>query len=127
MKRGGPLQRRTPLKAKTGLNRSTPLPRGGGLIRSAPLKPQSAKRRQENRQRKTVLLAKYGRGPVQCEVPWCVRWADDAHEVLTRARGGSITDPDNIRAVCRPCHDAITAEAPWAYEIGFLKHSWEAA
>jgi hypothetical protein len=133
MKRSGPIQRRTPLKAKTPLQpgkpleRKTPLKAGGTLDRSTPIRQQSAKRQRENRERKAVLVAKYGTGPVQCEVPWCVRWADDAHEILTRARGGSITDPDNIRAVCRTCHDAITDEAPWAYEIGFLKHSWEAA
>jgi hypothetical protein len=72
-----------------------------------------------------MLQAKYPDKPM-CEVPFCLRWADDAHEPLTRARGGSITDPENCRAVCRPHHDEITFEEPeWAYELGFLVHSWD--
>jgi hypothetical protein len=122
-----PLRNTTPLAQGKPLERKTPLRSTGNLDRSTPIAKQSKKRQRENRERRDVLTAKYGTGPVQCEVPWCGRWADDAHEVLTRARGGSITDPDNIRAVCRPCHDAITGEVPWAYEIGFLKHSWEVA
>lgn len=54
----------------------------------------------------------------------CGRWADDGHEPLTRGRGGSITDPDNIEPPCRYCHDAIGLEPAWAYELGLLKHSW---
>ena len=119
--------RRTPLAQGKPLERKTPLRSTGNLDRSAPIRQQSAKRQRENRERRKVVTEKYGAGPVWCEVPGCFRPADDAHEVLTRARGGSITDPDNIRAVCRPCHDAITAEAPWAYELGFLRHSWEVA
>jgi predicted metal-binding protein len=40
---------------------------------------------------------------------------DDMHEILSRARGGSITDPDNILLVCRSCHRWVT-ENPWAAE-----------
>ena len=127
MKRSNPPARRTPLRQGKPLERKTPLKQGGNLDRTTPLKAQSQKRQRENRERRTAVTEKYGTGPVWCEVPGCFRLADDAHEVLTRARGGSITDPDNIRAVCRPCHDAITGEAPWAYELGFLKHSWEAS
>lgn len=100
---------------------------GNSPQRSAPLAKQSKKRQRENRERRKVVTEKYGTGLVWCEVPWCTSLADDAHEPLTRARGGSITDPDNIRAVCRPHHDEIGTEPAWAYEIGFLKHSWEVA
>jgi hypothetical protein len=73
-----------------------------------------------------MLQAKYP-GITLCEVPFCNRVADDPHEPLTRARGGSITDPENVKAVCRPHHDEITFEEPeWAYDLGFLKHSWPA-
>lgn len=127
LRRTKPLQNKTPLKPGKPLERKTPLKAGGNLDRSATLRQQSKKRQAENRERRKVVTAKYGAGPVRCEVPWCTRLADDAHEPLTRARGGSITDPDNIRAVCRPCHDEITDKQPdWAYEIGFLRHSWEA-
>jgi hypothetical protein len=55
--------------------------------------------------------------------------ADDVHEPLTRARGGSITDPGNAVPLCRQCHDEITfqpeSELGWAYDLGLLRHSWE--
>lgn len=89
-----------------------------------PLPLVSKKRTQLIRERRAMLQAKYP-GITLCEVPFCNRIADDAHEPLTRARGGSITDPDNVKAVCRPHHDEITFEEPeWAYDLGFLKHSW---
>lgn len=115
LKQGKPLERKTPLRA------------AGNLDRSTSLREQSKKRQRDNRERRKVVTEKYGTGPVRCEVPWCGDLADDAHEPLTRARGGSITDPDNIRAVCRPHHDEIGTEPEWAYELGFLKHSWEVA
>lgn len=127
MKRGNPPTRRTPLRSKKPLERKTELKAGGNLERSAPLRAQSKKRQAENRERRAMLKAKYGDGLVVCEVPWCRNVANDPHEPLTRARGGSITDPENVRAVCRPCHDEIGTEPAWAYELGFLRHSWEAA
>ena len=88
------------------------------------IKPVSDRRARENRERRAMLQAKYPERPM-CEVPWCTRWADDAHEPLTRGRGGSITDPGNVLAICRPHHDEVTFEEPeWAYELGFLVHSW---
>jgi hypothetical protein len=69
-------------------------------------------------------------GQPPCSRPGCTRLADDLHEPLTRARGGSITDPGNAKPVCRPCHDEITfrpeSELGWAYEAGLLVHSWDA-
>lgn len=111
---------------RSSLRRYTPL-QGGAPLRRTRLRPVSAKRRRENRERRAMLEAKYGDGLVVCEVPWCTNLANDPHEPLTRGRGGSITDPDNVRAVCRPCHRVITDEQPaWAYELKFLVHSWEA-
>lgn len=92
-----------------------------------PLPRVSKKRAAEIRQRRAMLEAKYP-GIVLCEVPFCNQVAIDPHEPLTRARGGSITDPENVKAVCRPHHDEITFEEPdWAYELGFLVHSWDGA
>ena len=71
-------------------------------------------------------------GTVMCECgrPECNRRADDVHEILTRARGGSITDEANVVALSRACHDEITfrpeSELQWAYDAGILKHSWDA-
>ena len=131
--------RHTPLVARTPLGRGKPLGRRAALqsrapleahttlSRSKPLPKVSRKRAREIRERRAMLQAKYP-GITLCEVPFCNRVADDAHEPLTRARGGSITDPGNVKAVCRPHHDEITFEEPeWAYDLGFLVHSWEAA
>jgi hypothetical protein len=106
----------------------------------------SRKRQQENRDRRRMAKQLYPEQPL-CTV-WelasntavnlpadvlagCHQWADDLHEPLTRGRSGSITDPSNVVPLCRPCHDVITF-APestllWAYEVGLLRHSWEAA
>jgi hypothetical protein len=127
VKRGGPLKRYTELKPGKPLERTAPLKAAGNLDRFTPLRKQSTKRQRENRQRRQMLKDKYGTSPVVCEVPWCKNVANDPHEPLTRARGGSITDPDNVRAVCRSCHDEIGKEPAWAYELGFLRHSWEVA
>jgi hypothetical protein len=95
------------------------------MKRGKPLPKVSKKRAALIRVRRAMLQAKYP-GITLCEVPFCNRIADDAHEPLTRARGGSITDPDNVRAICRPHHRELTDEEPeWAYELGFLRHSWD--
>lgn len=95
--------------------------------RDSPMRQVSKKRAAEIRKRRAMLQAKYP-GIVLCEVPYCNRVADDAHEPLTRARGGSITDPANAFAICRPHHREVTDEEPqWAYDLGILVHSWDGA
>ena len=136
MKRSGPPQRKKPmprgssvlaraaLKPRKPFLRSAVLKRSAPMRRHSPLPMVSKKRAREIRERRAMLQAKYP-GVTLCEVPYCNRVADDAHEPLTRARGGSITDPGNVKAVCRPHHDEITFEEPeWAYDLGFLVHSW---
>jgi hypothetical protein len=62
--------------------------------------------------------------------PVCVRCgarADDAHEILSRARGGSITDPANVVPLCRADHDWVTNNPRAAHAEGLSKHSWEGA
>jgi len=54
----------------------------------------------------------------------CSNWATDVHEIMTRARGGSILDEDNVLALCRPCHSFITTEPAFSQEHGFTVHSW---
>lgn len=103
------------------------------LRRKGWIRPVSRARARENRQRRAMVGQLYrGERPL-CAVwelmqpEWCGRWADDAHEPLSRARGGSITDPENHAPLCRPCHTLITDEEPdWAYEAGLLVHSWNA-
>lgn len=107
--------------------------RSAPLCRTTRLRPVSARRQQENRQRRAMVTRLYGGETPLCAVwelmqpQWCGRWADDAHEPLSRARGGSITDPENHAPLCRPCHTLITDKEPgWAYEAGLLVHSWDA-
>lgn len=101
----------------------------GELRRRAPLRPVSAKRAVENRRRRAMIAVLYPDQP-KCIVSWCPLPADDIHEPLTRARGGSITDEANQVPLCRPHHDSITFDPEttlgWAYELGLLVHSWDA-
>lgn len=43
---------------------------------------------------------------------------------MTRARGGSILDPNNILALCRPCHEWIGNHPEEAQECGLIAPSW---
>lgn len=137
--------RRTPLKAVKPMKRTAGLAQGAHLPRRTRLAPVSAKRQAENRERRAMVAALWPERPL-CVVyalsqdhpglvpdqvlGRCERWADDVHEPLTRARGGSITDPGNAVPPCRPCHDEVTfrpeSELGWAYELGLLAHSWDA-
>lgn len=57
----------------------------------------------------------------------CGKPMADIHEPWTRARGGPIDDPRNMRSVCRKCHDWIhnnPAHAEWS---GWLIPSHEGA
>jgi hypothetical protein len=53
----------------------------------------------------------------------CTDYAQDVHEILTRARGGSITDPDNCLALCRRCHSWLTDHPQFSDEWGFTVHA----
>jgi hypothetical protein len=102
----------------------------------------SEKRAAENRERRAMIARVYPERP-PCTVsqarigagmaplPVCTGQADDVHEPLSRARGGSISDEGNATAPCRPCHDVLTftpeSELGWAYDLDLLRHSWEAA
>jgi 5-methylcytosine-specific restriction endonuclease McrA len=51
--------------------------------------------------------------------------ATEVHEILTRARGGSILDKDNCVALCHDCHSFITLNPAQGKDEGWLKNSWE--
>lgn len=116
------LQRKTALTSRTPLVRKTPWP-----VRRTRLRPRS-KRMAEIYRTIRVPLVK----ALLEENPWCqiriegvcTGRAVDVDEVLSRARGGSITDPDNCRTTCRPCHDYVTNPPADAEPTGSL-HSWE--
>lgn len=94
------------------------------LQHGKPLKQTSDHRRREDRERAPILKA-LREGPCQARLDGCLGRATDGHEILSRARGGSITDPRNVIGVCRPCHSWITTHPKEATELGFLRHSWD--
>ena len=47
--------------------------------------------------------------------------SEHAHEILTRARGGAIDDPENLKALCGSCHDWVHMHPAWSEAHGFLK------
>ena len=80
----------------------------------------SKKRAKLLRERKKLTDAMKREGPVMCQFPHaptfardnfiasCTRYADDLHEIRSRARGGSITDPANVIPLCREHHRWVT-------------------
>ncbi len=93
-----------------------------------PIKPVSAKRARQNRERAAMadrLWPDRREGTVMCTVPECGRPADDGNEILPRARGGSITDENNVHPCCRQHNEELTKEPEWGYDLGFLRHSWD--
>lgn len=98
--------------------RRSPLRRGAGL------RPRSPKRAAVYREQRAPLVA-----ALLAERPLCERCrrarSTDVHEVKTRARGGSITDPSNLACLCRPCHSWVTEHPAAAHAEGWLRHSWE--
>lgn len=121
---------RSPMPPRTQPLTRTALARGGTLERRVPIRQVSAKRAAASRVRRAMIRRLYPERPL-CAVPWCCGLADDVHEPLTRARGGSITDENNQVPLCRAHHDDVTfrpeSELGWAYELGILVHSWDTA
>lgn len=94
------------------------------LKRKSPMKRMSKKRRAENEIRVDVLLEILNERGNACEAKasdQCKQVATDGHELLTRARGGSIIDKENIILVCRRCHGWIHENPASATELGLLR------
>lgn len=95
---------------------------GGPLKRRTPLAPMSTKRRRQldggERQWRRAELERR----CWCEIgrPGCLGRATELHEVVKRSRGGSTTDPDNVRSVCHRCHMWTESEPALATALGFL-------
>ena len=103
-------------------------------MKRSPIAPVSKKRRKENRKRKKLTDSMKANGPVMCQflqrvpvddhsycVDGCGFRADDLHEVVSRARGGSITDPENCVPLCRQHHRWVTEHPLEAAELGLSK------
>lgn len=107
------IPRRTPLKRST-----TPLKRTGKP------KPRSKKMAKTYRDERAPLVARLLADSPSCQRCKSAR-ATDVHEMKTRARGGSITDLDNLALLCRPCHTWVGEHPAEARAQGWLLNSWD--
>ena len=89
-----------------------------------PIRRRSAKTSKLYREQRIPIVKKLLEGDPPCQRCKQAR-ATDVHEIKSRARGGSITDLNNLAVLCRPCHSWITTNPKAATEQGWLKHSWE--
>jgi hypothetical protein len=99
------------------------------LRRRTPIRPISDRRREQMAERKRNWHDAYGYRP-DCAgrgiIPVCdtrSHPADDGHEVLSRGRGGSITDPGNGVPLCRTGHTWVTEHPAGAEALGMLRPS----
>lgn len=89
-----------------------------------PIRHRSAKTEKIYRtRRRNLVLALLSERPI-CQRCQSHR-SQDIHELKSRARGGSITDEENLVALCRPCHTWVTQNPAKAKEQGWLKNSWD--
>ena len=55
----------------------------------------------------------------------CTFHSSEVHEVLSRARGGSILDEENCLCLCHHCHAWVTTHPRLATMAGLLKSRWQ--
>lgn len=56
-----------------------------------------------------------------CQFPDCTEVFSDMHEVLSRGRGGSPVDPENILLLCREHHHTVTVNPSMAEAAGLSR------
>lgn len=103
------------------------------MKRGGPIRPRSAKRVAEDREREKAKEVVRERARGQCEAAHAI-WSIEPdircggrfefHEVLTRARGGSISDPTNLLMTCTAHHRFITEHPVEAASLGLVRNSW---
>jgi hypothetical protein len=111
--------KRTPLKRKRPMWQN----KDGSSKKRRRIKPMSEKRIAENEVRAALLMSLLLERGNRCEArccPECSHVATDGHEKLTRGRGGSIVEAENILLVCRICHDWIHGHPLESIELGLL-------
>lgn len=125
MKKGKPLQQKTPLKQKMPLKANTPL------------RKRSEKSAKLYAEKRVPLVKKLLTERPLCEacsiyaghdgkIVFNIKASRDLHEVKSRGRTGGIhstewLDEQNILCVCRPCHRRITDNPEEAELLGLLK------
>lgn len=115
---------------RSPLRRKTPLTSNSQLERRTPIRRVSQKRARLNRER-AKFVADYLSEHPRCEARERIARVDarhrcdvqavDVHEMLTRARGGSIVDESNVLALCRACHDWIHRNPASATALKLLR------
>lgn len=96
-------------------------------LRRTRLNGQSRKRQRQNRERQQ-LRAELPQVCTASHAPEPCYGGLTMHEILPRARGGSITDRTNIAMVCAHHNTWLSQSVEgqrWGHENGLLKHSWE--
>ena len=119
---------RDPAKARAWQDRS----RERAMARAREAKPRAVKPRSAKRQADMVvrraLVRDLLRAAPRCQARYLCEGAPsvDVHERLTRARGGSITDPvqAHMMTICRPCHDWVTTHPADAERARLMLPSW---
>jgi len=87
------------------------------------IRPISKKRAKVLREAKPIRDA-YRLAHPLCEMDGCTsRFNLDLHEIVSRARGGSLTDPENLAVLCRPHHDWVTTNPKAATAAGWLRRA----
>ena len=110
----------------SALRRRAPLRRGGLRSWNSTIRTRSKKAEAVAPARKKFAKKYLAEHPI-CEIRWdqgCWYKANEVHEPLTRARGGSILSEENSLAVCRYCHVETHAHPAEATERGFLRSRW---
>lgn len=115
----------------------TPMKRSDKPMKRSSIRPVSSKRHAENRERRKVMAEMFGpRESWKCSVSGTMLVVGlmgpcygpvNGHEILTRGRGGSITDPSNIILLCDRHNEWASSHPDDAHRLGLVKHSWEAS
>jgi hypothetical protein len=129
VERKKPLKAKTGLKKKTALKARTTLKSEKGLSARFALKPRSKKMTALYKER-VEFVKKFLAAHPRCQAKWdtnCTKLSVDVHEIIPRGVGGKIVDETNVNfmAVCRYCHTMITDNPEEAHKRGLRKWSWE--
>jgi len=103
--------------------------RGKPLQRRTPLRWRSKKRADRQAERDHVRFIVLRRDRFTCQAIGAPGRCDgplDVHELIRRAQwADGIYDPDNCVTVCRQHHDWITTHPEEAHQLGLARWSWE--
>ena len=103
-------------------------------MKRSPLNRVSKKRQRENVIRRENLERAWGPRPWSCwlsyksgteKIPPCFG-AVNAHEIVKRSQGGSITDPSNMIPLCNFHNGWVeTADRDLVWSLGLVRSAWE--